>query len=304
MSSFTRFPDLPAELRLEIWREHFASCHGTQIHIFHCTPQGPKYTNQDAASGLPGYNTLAAAKVSAESWDVFRKSFHVGDTRHLQPQNTLRDARGRLIDYQDDDDPEETGTSSLRAIYANAAREELRRQTVEFAFSPDDMFYIVDKEITPLLVSMSSTPWAKHVRHLAMQILNFVGCPAIATEAAFSRVNRWARWDALLSMPPESLRQLLAGPALHRLLFVVVPNALVNQFGQLRPNTYGFVVVDSEDFVFGSQFESYIVRNHSRITYTRLCEAFPELEGRIGCVVDAVPARVRFNVYTSVTYGM
>ncbi|KAH8157414.1 hypothetical protein CIB48_g10842 [Xylaria polymorpha] len=287
MSSFTRFPKLPTELRLAIWREHFADCHGTQIHIFHSTPRGPKYTNQDAASGLPGYNTLAAAKVSAESWEVFRKSFHVGDTQHLQPQSTLQDARGRLIDYRDEDGAE-MGTPSLRVIYATAAREELRRQTVEFAFSPDDMVYIIDKDITPLLVSLSSTHWVRHVQYLAMQFLNFDARPA---------VDRWARWDALLSAPPESLRRLLAGPALHRLLFVVVPNADILRFMYLRPNTYGFVVVDSDNFFFGSQLERRIVRNQSMVIYARLCQEFPNLQGRIGCVVDAVPARAGFSVY-------
>ncbi|KAI8949389.1 hypothetical protein F4801DRAFT_405489 [Xylaria longipes] len=295
MSSFTSFPNLPTELRLEIWRAHFADCHGTQIHIFHSTPHGPKYANQDAASGLPAYNTLAAARVSAESWDVFRESFHVGDTRNLQPQSSLQDARGRLIDYQDDDGAE-TGTPSLRVIYATAAREELRRQTVEFALGPDDMVYIVDKDVTPLLVSLSSAPWARYVRRLAVQILNFTASPALQIPSF--RLDRWARWDALLSAPPESVRSLLVGPALDQLLFVVVPNADIHRFRHLKANMYGFLFVDSDNFVLGSQDECRIVRSHARVTYVRLCEAFPELEERIGCVLDAVPGRAEFTIYS------
>ncbi|KAI0449032.1 hypothetical protein F5B21DRAFT_495701 [Xylaria acuta] len=295
MPSFTRFPNLPTELRLEIWRAHFADCHGTQIHIFHSTPHGPKYINQDAASGLPGYNTLAAARVSADSWDVFRESFHVGDTRNLQPQSSLQDARGRLIDHQDDDDAE-TGTPSLRVIYAIAAREELRRQTVEFALSSDDMVYIVDKDVTPILVSLSGTPWARHVRHLAVQILNFTACPALQVPSL--RLDRWVRWDELLSAPPESVRHLLTSSVLERLLFVVVPNADICRFRYPKPNTYGFVVVDSENFVLGSQDECRVVRSHSRVTYARLCEAFPDLESKIRCVADAMPGRAEFSIYS------
>ncbi|KAI0478316.1 hypothetical protein F4859DRAFT_53665 [Xylaria cf. heliscus] len=306
MPSFTRFRDLPTELRLEIWRAHFADCHGTQIHIFYSTPHGPKYTNQDAASGLPGYNTLAAARVSAESWDVFQKSFHVGDTRKLQPQSSLQDARGLLIDHYDDADAEAhtsgSGVPSLRALYASAAREELRRQTVEFALSPDDMVYIVDKDVTPLLVSLSSTPWARHVRHLAVQILNFTVDPVLQVHSALQvrsfRHDRWARWDALLSAPPESVCRFLTGPGLHRLLFVVVPNADVHLFRDLKPNTYGFVIVDPENFVLGQREECRIVRSHAGVTYTRLCQAFPDLEGRIGCVADALPSRAEFSIYS------
>ncbi|TRX93644.1 hypothetical protein FHL15_005320 [Xylaria flabelliformis] len=297
--SFLKFPNLPTELRLEIWREYFTDCHGTQIHIFHSTPQGPRYTNQDAASGLPGHNTLAAAKVSAESWDVFREFFNVGDTRNLQPQSSLLDARGRLIDHHDDD---EAGTDnsqppSLRAIYATAAREELRRQTVEFAFAQNDMFYIVDKDVTPLLVSLSSAPWARHVRHLAVQILNFVAYPALFHEPGF-RLDRWARWDALLSAPPESVCRFLEGLVMGQLLFVVVPGVDVRHYRYLKPNTHGFVVVDSENFIFGSQDECRVVRSHARVVYARFCEAFPDLKGKIGSVIDAVPDRAEFSIYS------
>ncbi|KAI1747531.1 hypothetical protein F4782DRAFT_521036 [Xylaria castorea] len=296
--SFLKFPNLPTELRLEIWREYLTDCHGTQIHIFHTTPQGPKYTNQDAASGLPGHNTLAAARVSAESWEMFRESFHVGNTRNLQPQNSLLDARGRLIDH-DDTETDNSQPPSLRAIYASAAREELRRQTVELAFAPHDMFYIVDKNVTPLLVSLSSAPWARHVRYLAMQILNFMAYPALF-HAPGIRLDRWARWDALLSAPPKSVRRLLEGLAMGRLLFVVVPNADIRHFRYLKPNTYGFVVVDSENFVLGSQDECHVVRSHARVTYARFCEAFPDLKEKIGCVVDAVPDRAEFSIYSNV----
>ncbi|KAI1741224.1 hypothetical protein F4680DRAFT_416147 [Xylaria scruposa] len=301
--AFLKFPNLPTELRLEIWREYFADCHGTQIHIFHSTPQGPRYTNQDAASGLPGHNTLAAAKICGESWDVFRESFYVGDTRNLQPQSSLVDTRGRLIDHHDDGDAETDSSQppSLRAIYATAAREELRRQTVEFAFAQDDMFYIVDKDTTPILVSLSSAPWARHVRYLAVQILNFVAYPALLQGPGF-RLSRWARWDALLSAPPESVSRFLEGLVMGQLLFVVVPNSDIRHFRYLRPNTYGFVVVDSDNFILGSEDESRIVRSHARVIYAKFCEAFPDLKEKIGSVVDAVPDRAEFSVYRHASY--
>ncbi|KAI0202452.1 hypothetical protein F4808DRAFT_421679 [Astrocystis sublimbata] len=296
MSEFTRFPDLPTELRLEIWKAYFAVSHGTQFHIFHSTPQGTAYTNQDALSCLPGSNTLAAARVSAEAWEVFRKNFHVGDTRTFLPQSSLRDAHGLLIDNPDDADDAlgPADTPPLRAIYAAAAREELRKQTVEFAFAPDDMFYIVDGDIHPIIAALSAAPWARHVQRLMVQTLCFKpsGLDSGFTLGLLMRQPRG--WQSIFSSPPESVRRILNGPSLRQLLFVTIPNELKHGYEGFH-DEYGLLRVASVcPYTHSGSFTNSF-NQFATIKGAQLCHKYPSLEGKIDYVVDALPARWKFK---------
>ncbi|GAP82763.2 hypothetical protein SAMD00023353_0102990 [Rosellinia necatrix] len=343
MSTFPLFPALPTELRLEIWRAHFTSVHGTRMHIFHAPPSsgvsgggsgsgsGPQYICQDAATGAaPAHDTLAAARASPEARGVLESLFAVGDTRCLQPQNDLLDSAGRLIDHGDlpplppsgsgsggggsgggggggDGEGEQSLSSggSLRALYAAAARDELRRRAREFALGPDDVVYVVDGGTTRLLAALGAAPWFARVRRLGVQVLNFAAAGARAGAGAvpsvLDRLGRWARWDVLLSSPPAGLRRLLEGPGLERLLLVVVPDlsGAARLAWNPRPNVYGFVVADPDSFVLGTPEQQRAVRSHVRLVYSRLCKAFPNLDAdaKVGCVADVVPARAKFSIY-------
>ncbi|KAI0425226.1 hypothetical protein F5Y09DRAFT_322286 [Xylaria sp. FL1042] len=287
MSSFHHFPHLPSELRLEIWRAYFADCHGTQIHIFLSTSSGPKYINQDATTGAPGWDTLAAAGVSADSWAVFQESFYVGDMRSLYyPTNTS------------------TSTSTSTTITTTTTQRRLR-----FAVSADDMLYVIDTKVSPLLTALSRTPWIRRARRLALQVFNFhtpAPNPDLLPDPRPYPHNldywgrNWVLWNKLLSSLPPSIRALMAGPALTQLLFVVVPNREVQRARPLKPNLYGFVVLDPASFTLGSADEIHAVHGHAGLTYARLRAAFPGEDGehvcrKIGYVADAVPARAEFT---------
>ncbi|KAI3318459.1 hypothetical protein HD806DRAFT_540310 [Xylariaceae sp. AK1471] len=293
MALFHRFPDLPPELRIEIWREHFAACHGTQIHVFLSSSpdadvtqsQGPKYVNLDATTNLPGYDTLGAAGVSAEAWAVFKESFHVGDTGCLSPQNALLDSSGRLIDYDPSDDQSDLPGGSMRGLYALAAQEELRRQSIRFAIDCErDMVYIVDQKVQPLFRALCSTSWMQNVKRVAFQILNF------QSGGYTSRLEQWAQWDDLLGNPPPGVQSFLSNQALEDVLLVSVPNE--QDYTSLKPNIYGFVVVDPDS----TMDEAIIMSNRFRSISLRMYQAYPPLLRKIGCGVDAIPSRARFSI--------
>ncbi|KAI0802777.1 hypothetical protein GGR55DRAFT_682884 [Xylaria sp. FL0064] len=280
MSSFHHFPNLPSELRLEIWRAYFAECHGMQIHIFLSTSSGPKYINQDAATGAPGHHTLAVARLSADSWSAFHESFYVGDMCSLRPSNAT----------------------------IPPSRQQGHEHDLRFAVSADDMLYIVDSKISPLLTALSSTPWFQRAQRVALQVFNFhtpTPNPELLPDPRPYPHNldywgrNWVLWNKLLSSLPASVRGLITSPALKQLLFVVVPNREVQRTIALRPNIYGFVVVDPASFALGSADEVHAVHGHAGLTYARLRAAFPgdedEVCRKIGYVVDAVPARAEFT---------
>ncbi|KAI3329691.1 hypothetical protein F4824DRAFT_378207 [Ustulina deusta] len=276
MPPFHHFPQLPTELRLEIWRAYFQACHGTQIHIFLSAPEGPKYINQDAATGAPGYDTLAAARICADSWAVFRESFYVGDTRSLRPK-----AR------------------------APAARDD--RYAVRFAVGADDMLYIIDSKVSAILGALSGTSWFRGgARRVALQVFNFHTPTPNPEHLPDPRPyphnldywgRNWVLWNKLLSALPRDVRRVLASPSLRQLLFVVVPNREIQRTRPLEPDVYGFAVVDPESFALGSADEVHAVNGHAGLTYSRVRLAFPDLEvdRKIGYVADAVPGRAAFT---------
>ncbi|KAJ3580291.1 hypothetical protein NPX13_g276 [Xylaria arbuscula] len=96
---------------------------------------------------------------------------------------------------------------------------------------------------------------------------------------------------------PRDLRDLMTSPALEQLLFVVVPNREIQRTCYLRPNIYGFQVVDPESFALGSADEVHAVNGHAGLTYSRVHRAFPGLgvDRKIGYVADAVPGRAGFT---------
>ncbi|KAI1166926.1 hypothetical protein F5B18DRAFT_604851 [Nemania serpens] len=301
MTSFNCFQGLPPELRMQIWREHLIECHGTQIHVFLSRPPdadrsltpSPQCVNLDVTTHEPGYNTLGAAMISPESWAVFKELFHVGDTGCLSPQNKLLDAGGRLVDYNPSSDQSGLHGGSLRAVYAAAAQEELRRQSVRFAIKSErDIVYIIDEQVQPLFRALCSSSWMPNVKRVAFQVLNFQR-PQPPT-----RLDRWAQWDYLLSDPSPDVRRFFSNPALKDVLLVIVPNK-ETQTTNLKPNLYGFVVVDPEFYVLGPSEEGQAVRRHFVSICLRMFKVFPDLRinGKVGCVVDAIPSRSKFCIY-------
>jgi hypothetical protein len=304
MASFHRFPALPPELRIEIWRQHFAVCHGTQIHVFLSNPpdadttqsQGPKYVNLDAATHDTGYDTLGAAKVSAEAWAVFKESFHVGDTSCLSPQNALLDSGGRLVDYdpETDDQPGMPG-GSMRGLCALAAQEELRRQSVRFAMDCEqDMVYIVDREVLSLFRALCATSWMQKVKRVAFQVLHLQNHRHPTHPR---QLDQWAQWDIMLGNPTVGVEKFFNNPAFKAVLLVVVPNEYVGD-SYSNPNIYGFVPLRPLSFTLGTIDDTKLVRNHFRTNTVRLWEAYPHLltERKIGYMADVIPSRSKFSI--------
>jgi hypothetical protein len=305
MASFPQFQALPAELRIEIWRQHFAACHGRQIHVFHsASPDAdmsqtscPKYANLDAATNLPGYDTLGAAGVSPEAWSVFKESFHIGDTKCLLPQSALQDSSGRLVDYDPRNEQSDSPDRSMRALYAAAAQQELRRQCVRFAIDGEnDIVYIVDKKVQPISQALFGTSWMQNVRRLAFQILNFQG-PQFS-----SRAGRWAQWDNLSEDPPPGMREFFSNPAFEELLLVMVPNLESQRSSLLQhADAYGLVPATEVDFAelrLGTDDEAFAFRGHTRIITGRLIRNYPRLslDNKLRYVADAIPSRARFSI--------
>lgn len=231
--------------------------------------------------------------ISPESWTVFKEHFHVGDTRCLSLQSTLLDRGGRLIDYNPSDDQPGLPGSSLRALYAAAAQEELRRQSVRFAIDSErDMVYIVDDQVQPLFRALCSSSWMHNVKRVAFQVLNF------QRPQPLSRLNRWAQWDDLLSDPSPDVRRFFSNPTLEDVLLVIVPNKEI-ETANLKTNLYGFVVVDPGFYVLGPSEEGQAVRRHAMSICLRIFKVFPDLliNSRVGCVVDVIPSRSKFCIY-------
>ncbi|KAI0965687.1 hypothetical protein F4678DRAFT_452276 [Xylaria arbuscula] len=291
MSSFPQFPDLPIELRLEIWRFYFALCHGTQIHIFLSRRSGPQYINQDATTGGPGHNTLAAAGVSADAWAAFKETFYVGDMRDLHSITTGTS----------------TSTSTQNEATQNGKEERNERdKDHRFAISPDDMLYIVDMKVSPVLTALSTTPWFRKAHRIALQVFNFhtptpnplrLPVPRPWPDNLDYWGRNWRRWNKLLSDLPPDVWELLASPSLQELFFVVVPNKDIFRDRILKPNVYGFVHIDPLSFTMGSADEVHAVNGHAGLTFLRFCVAFPRqaVHRKVGYVVDAVPARAGFT---------
>ncbi|KAI1418861.1 hypothetical protein F5Y12DRAFT_390803 [Xylaria sp. FL1777] len=290
MASFHHFPNLPPELRLEVWRAYFAVCHGTQIHIFFSSSEGPRYVNQDAATGVQGHDTLAAARVCADSWVVFRESFYVGDMRSLQPSR--RTAVAAAAAAAEDDEEQQ--------------QQQRRRYAREFAVAAEDMMYIVDSRVSPILAALSSTSWFHRARRVAMQVFNFHTPAPNPQRLPDPRPyphnldywgRNWVLWNQLLTALPPDVRRMMKNPALKQLLFVVVPSLQVQRTRPLKPNTYGFVFIDPESFVLGSPDETQAVWGHARLTAARIgrIDLGLEMYRKIGYVVDAVPARAQFS---------
>ena len=358
MSSFHLFPKLPTELRLEIWRAYFAICHGTQVHIFLSAPEGPRYIRQDAATGAEGYDTLAGARVCADSWAVFQEAFYMGDLRCLRPSNHgsngglngLNGGGGRTPSPSSISTTPSTPitiasstTPTITASTTTSAREEghRRQYTLRFAVSKSDMMYIIDTKVSPILLALSSAPWFRRAPRIAIQVFNFhtpAPNPELLPDPRPYPHNldywgrNWVLWNKLLSSlycpsslslsasasaspllnpsnssnPPNpsspqnalsAIRTLMTNPALEQLLFVVVPNREIQRTCYLRPNTYGFQVVDPESFALGSADEVHAVNGHAGLAYARVHRAFPGLgvDRKIGYVADAVPGRAGFS---------
>ncbi|KAI0505442.1 hypothetical protein F5B22DRAFT_524877 [Xylaria bambusicola] len=297
MSSFHLFPNLPTELRLEIWRAYFAICHGTQIHIFLSTPDGPRYVNQDAATGAEGHDTLAGARICADAWDVFQERFYVGDMRCLQPGG------GRTATISTSTIP----INSTATINAAEEEEKRRRYTTRFAVSSQDMMYIIDTKVSPILIALSSAPWFRRAPRIAIQVFNFhtpTPNPDFLPDPRPYPHNldywgrNWVLWNRLLSALPGNVRELMMNEELEQLLFVVVPNKEIHRTKYLRPNCYGFQVVDPESFALGSADETNAVNGHAGLMYARVHRAFERdvgVERKIGYVADAVLARAGFS---------
>lgn len=85
---------------------------------------------------------------------------------------------------------------------------------------------------------------------------------------------------------------------LESLLFVIVPNPDYVRARNPRPNTYGFVVIDPDDFSLGSDDDAITVRRNVYHLYNNLCRTFPNLasDGKISCVADVVPNRDLFGI--------
>ncbi|KAF2969217.1 hypothetical protein GQX73_g4312 [Xylaria multiplex] len=87
MATFHYYPELPTELRLEIWRAYFAGCRPQQVHVFAFDP-----TKNSISYKIVGgieYNILEETEICAESWamarEIFGECFTVGDMRDLLP---------------------------------------------------------------------------------------------------------------------------------------------------------------------------------------------------------------------------
>ncbi|TGJ82218.1 hypothetical protein E0Z10_g6564 [Xylaria hypoxylon] len=263
MATFHHFPKLPTELRLEIWRVYFAICHGTQMHIFLSTAEETRYLSQDATTGAEGHDTLAVAKLCADSWATFQESFYVGDRSSLPPQT----------------------------------RTSLTRGEDRFAIGAEDMIYIIDSEFTHILVALSFTSWFSHAQRVAFQICNFHTHPDLGVNLIVDRVNRWIRRWGFFHGPAKYNQRMLTSPSLQQLLFVVVPNEEILRTQYSKPNIYGFAFFDPISlFDPGSMEEGTVVSIQAQMYILRL-DTCPDLKRKIAYVVDAVPDRAGFSVY-------
>ncbi|KAI8623617.1 hypothetical protein F5Y19DRAFT_481532 [Xylariaceae sp. FL1651] len=293
---------LPPELRIQIWREHFAGSHGTQIHVFlssssHTYSEGtlvprPGYISLDASTGLPGYDTLGAAMVSSEAWDVFKESFQVGNTKCLRPQNALLDLRGRLVDRDIANNLRQTPGSPLRELYASAAREELRRESVWFAINcKQDLVYIANDAVPSVFENLCGTSWMQQVEHVAFLTMN------MRVPRPRGQLERWAQWHELITNPSPAVRQFLESPALKEVLLVVIPHSKSCRPG--RQGTYGFAKYQPTNDDIFSYNGAGAAWDPSRSIQLRLQVYFPTLESedKIRLVEDVTCLQATSSTY-------
>lgn len=296
MSSFHCFPNLPTELRIEVWRHHFSVCHGPQIHMFVSSPDTnptptsqPRYISLDAATNLQGYDTLGAAKVSSEAWLVFNELFIIGDTRCLSPHNSLLDSDGKLIDH---DPTKDHSGGSMRGLYAQAVQEDLRQHTVRFALDcKHDLIYIVGGNIHPLFRALCSSSWIHKVTQVALQMLSLEA----EHQPMTSMFGRRALWTETLENPSPDVQRFMNNTNLKDMYHVVFPDQQ-SDLGALKlENIWGFIRIGARSYVpMASEREA--IRISSYITDFVFEKHFPRVASKdlkLHYVLDAIPIHAR-----------
>ncbi|CAJ2512612.1 Uu.00g007310.m01.CDS01 [Anthostomella pinea] len=302
-ASFDRFPDLPPELRIKIWKQHFNDNHGTQIHIFHSAPSGPsegfhhgeaypscpQYIGLDAETNSAGCHVLGSAMASSEALAMFQEIFEIGNMECFRSNDGDVDHHllYRLFRRHTDEhysifsgSPDQV----LRSIFEAMLSEDLRRARTHFAMNRErDLIYIIDDEVSIILTKLCEAPWMHRAKRVAFLIRNFQTPPA-------DRLSRWVKWHSLITNPPPNVRQLLEGPHIEEILLVVVPMITESQAREQQPDDYGFA-----EFRYGevplemlTAEDQAVVENHSRSIAMRFQEYMPNLRGenKIRCVMD------------------
>ncbi|KAI0159826.1 hypothetical protein GGR57DRAFT_500147 [Xylariaceae sp. FL1272] len=283
MDSFIRFCDLPPELRMQIWKEHFLQSHGQRIHVFLSRsskldigrldrPAGPRYICLDAHTNLPASDQTKSA-VTHEAWTVLRESFTIGDTKALMHLHAL------VASATDQTSMGDGEGQSWRAVYEAAANKSMNKYTVRFAMECErDLVYIIDQDVEcSLFKSMCKTPWMRRVKYLAFQLCNI--------PSGF-RASQHALWYDMVMNPTPEVRIILSSPIIKEVFLVVVPD-LTSDRSQYYPcqRTFGFVDGASYPPIFQGNFHGRVLR-HMLLIQNWLCEGFPHLKNK--CLKEGV----------------
>ncbi|KAI1338197.1 hypothetical protein F5Y15DRAFT_134940 [Xylariaceae sp. FL0016] len=174
--SFHHFPDLPTEIRLKIWEEHFCL---PRIHILMSGPPRGSYPNHialDALTNCPAANlklTIQARLANREAYGSFKKycrpqRLKLKRCAPSQAEDTAAHVRYFLMGKPD------LANHSLRELLARKMRRDVTRPLFNLN---QDLLYVVDYENGAMFAKLCSSSWMPEVQRIALAIIDFSSGP-------------------------------------------------------------------------------------------------------------------------------